>query len=261
MSGTNVGTSGGTNIVFEDVSVRYARHPAVDRVSFTVPGGGITALVGPSGSGKSSLLHAVNHLHDLDPNAVVTGRIRVGGDDTRDLDSYTLRRRVGLIFQRPTTFPLSIRENLCFPLRAHGVPKALLAGQMEAALRRAALWDEVRDRLDAPAAALSGGQQQRLCIARALAMHPQVLLLDEPCASLDPQSTALVEDTLRALAGETTLLLVTHNLAQARRLAKACVCLWPAASGGRLLDEGPTGRVFEAPATDVLRDYFAGRTG
>ena len=243
------------------VSIRYGARVAVRDVSLSAPAGRITALVGPSGSGKTSLLHAINRLHDLDGEVRVDGSIRVGGEDIAALDDYTLRTRVGLIFQRPTPFPMSIRENIRFALRGHGVPKAELAVRVEASLVRAALWDEVRDRLDAPASALSGGQQQRLCLARALAIEPRVLLLDEPCASLDPRSTALVEETLRALIGSTTLLLVTHNLAQARRLASHCACLWPSAEGGRVLDTGPIERVFSRPAEAVLRDYFAGLTG
>ncbi|MES2645030.1 MAG: ATP-binding cassette domain-containing protein [Myxococcota bacterium] len=248
-------------LVFRDVSIRYGARTAVTRATFAAPRGAITALVGPSGSGKTSLLHAVNRLHELDAAVVVTGEIRAGDDDVTRLDPYTLRLRVGLIFQRPTPFPMSIVENVRFPLRAHGVARSQLSDRAEAALRRAALWDEVKDRLDAPATALSGGQQQRLCLARALALEPAVLLLDEPCASLDPRSTALVEETLRSLAGTTTLLLVTHNLAQARRLAHHCACLWPSPEGGRIVDEGPAERVFAEPAHAPLRDYFAGLTG
>ncbi|GDX79761.1 phosphate import ATP-binding protein PstB [Deltaproteobacteria bacterium] len=243
------------------VTVRYGRHVAVDRAEFTAPPGVITALVGPSGSGKTSVLHAINRLHELDRDVQVEGMIRVGSDDVRTLDDYTLRTRVGLIFQRPTPFPMSIRENVRFPLRGHGVARSELEGRVQAALVRAALWDEVKDRLDSAATALSGGQQQRLCLARALSLDPQVLLLDEPCAALDPQSTALVEETLRALVGRTTLLLVTHNLAQARRLATHLVCLWPAPGGGRVADEGAADRVFAQPATAELCDYFAGLTG
>lgn len=243
-------------ITFDRVSVRYGAHRAVEEVSFSVEDGGVTALVGPSGSGKSSLLLAVNRLHDLDDDAVVTGEVSLGGIPVSTMNPYTLRKRVGLIFQRPTPFPLSIRENLAFPLRAHGIHRSEVDGRVEAALRRAAVWNEVKDRLAAPATGLSGGQQQRLCIARALAMDPEVLLLDEPCASLDPAATALVEETLRSLVG-TTLLLVTHNHAQAHRLARRCACLWD----GRLIDEGPTERVFSSPKEPRLGDWFAGRMG
>ena len=250
-----------TALGFHAVCVSYPQRQVVDQVTFDVPAGEITALVGPSGSGKSSLLFAVNRLHGLRGMAKVRGDITLGGASTRTLDDYALRRRVGLIFQQPTPFPLSISENIAFPLRAHGVPRAELSGRVEASLRKAALWDEVADRLNAPAQDLSGGQQQRLCLARALAMEPHVLLLDEPCASLDPLSTALVEEALSRLRDTTTTLLVTHNLAQARRLAKHVVCLWPGHRGGRVLDVGTTERVFGAPADPTLRAYFAGLTG
>ncbi len=257
----NDGTLLDPGVRLRDVSVHYGAVQAVDGASFDVPRGGITALVGPSGSGKSSLLLAVNRLHALDDRVRVTGSIAVLGQDVRDLDDYTLRRRVGLIFQRPVPFPMSIRENLRFPLTAHGYPRAEIDGRIEAALRKAALWEEVRDRLLSPATTLSGGQQQRLCLARALVLEPILLLLDEPCAALDPQSSALVEETLRGLAGDTTLLMVTHNLGQARRLASTAVCLWPGPRGGRVLDEGPMERVCEAPRASVLTEYFAGRVG
>ncbi len=245
----------------QGVTVEYRGVPAVSNVSLDVAAGTVTAIVGPSGSGKSSLLLAINRLHALDGHARVRGRVYLGGDDAAGLDDYTLRRRVGLIFQRPTPFPLSIAENIAFPLRAHGVHRAEIPARVEAALQRAALWVEVKDRLSAPARSLSGGQQQRLCIARAIALDPEVLLLDEPCASLDPLSTARVEDALVALSGTTTLLLVTHNLGQARRLASQVACLWPGEPGGTLLDVGPVARVFTQPAAPVLEAWFAGRTG
>jgi len=243
------------------LGVEYAGVPAVSDVSFDVASGSVTAVVGPSGSGKSSLLLAINRLHTLDRKARVRGEVWLGTTDTAAIDDYTLRRRIGLIFQRPTPFPLSISENVAFPLRAHGVPAREIGANVEAALRRAALWSEVKDRLAAPARTLSGGQQQRLCIARALALDPDVLLLDEPCASLDPLATALVEETLVGLSGTTTILLVTHNLGQAHRLAQEVVCLWPGQRGGALLDHGRAQRVFEQPASPTLEAWFAGRTG
>lgn len=243
------------------VTVRHGGRVAVDRVDLTAPSGQITALVGPSGSGKSSLLLAVNRLHDLDPHAVVTGDRRLGDLDLATLGGDALRTRIGLVFQRPVTFPMSILDNLTFPLRAHGVARSELSGRAENALRGAALWDEVRDRLTRPAATLSGGQQQRLCLARALALEPEALLLDEPCSALDPRSTALVEDTLRSLVGTTTMVLVTHNLAQARRLGSEVSCLWPGRDGGRVIDAGPAERVFREPATAELGDWLRGVTG
>ena len=234
---------------------------SVDRADLVAASGAITGLVGPSGSGKSSLLLAVNRLHDLAAGVTVIGDIRLDDLPVGTLPAEALRLRVGLVFQRPVTFPMSILENLLFPLRAHGWSRSEAADRAEAALRRAALWDEVADRLGRPASSLSGGQQQRLCLARALALAPEVLLLDEPCSALDPRSTALVEETLRSLAGTTTVLLVTHNLAQARRLAANVACLWPTPGGGQVVDQGPAARVFDAPATRELADYFSGVTG
>lgn len=261
-SPTGSGTAGRRGeLELERVTVRYGTSIAVNEVSLAVGGGAIAALIGPSGSGKTSLLHAVNRMHELDRAVRVTGAIRLDGQDVHTMDTYTLRTRVGLIFQRPAPFPMSILENLQFPLRAHGIVRGELASRAERALRRAALWEEVRDRLNQSALSLSGGQQQRLCLARALALEPEVLLLDEPCAALDPRSTALVEETLRSLAGSTTMLLVTHNLAQAQRIADRVACLWPMGEGGQLLDEGPTSRVFGAPAHPTVRDYLEGRSG
>jgi len=254
-------SAGPSAVELRAVSVRYGDHVAVDRADLVAPAGVITALVGPSGSGKSSLLFAVNRLHDLDRSVTVTGDLRLGALDLAKAPGDALRTRIGLVFQRPAPFPMSILENVTFALRAHGAPRSELPGRAEHALRRAALWDEVQDRLTRPAASLSGGQQQRLCLARALALEPEALLLDEPCSALDPRSTALIEDTLLGLRGSTTVLLVTHNLAQARRVASRCVCLWPAPGGGRVTDAGPIDRVFEAPATRELADYFRGATG
>ncbi|MFZ5477194.1 MAG: phosphate ABC transporter ATP-binding protein [Myxococcota bacterium] len=249
----------GAALELEGVTVRYGAHTAVRDVRLAVPAGEVVALLGPSGAGKSSLLLAVNRLHELDPGVVVEGAVRVAGADVRGMDPLRLRRRVGLLFQRPAPFPLSIGENVAFPLRAHGTPRAEVAGRVEDALRRAALWDEVKDRLAAPATGLSGGQQQRLCLARALALEPEVLLLDEPCAALDPRSTARVEEALAELG--VPMLLVTHNLAQARRLADRCACLWPGPDGGELVDEGPTERVFGAPAHGELAGWMKGDFG
>jgi phosphate transport system ATP-binding protein len=243
------------------VTVRYGPRTAVSGVDLEVPAGRITAIVGPSGCGKTTLLYAINRLHDLVPGAAVSGRITVGGVLTSQMQVDELRRKVGLILQRPVPFPMSIRENIAFPLRRHGVPASELEDRVRTALQDAALWVEVQDRLDSSPQQLSGGQQQRLCLARALALQPGVLLLDEPCASLDPRATARVEEALAALEGRTTLVLVTHNLAQARRLASRCACLWPDPAGGKLVDEGPTPRVFEAPANDELKAWFSGEIG
>jgi phosphate transport system ATP-binding protein len=245
----------------QSVTVRYGSRIAVGNVDLEVPAGRITAIVGPSGCGKTTLLYAINRLHELVPGAVVSGRITVGVVPTSEMQPDELRRSVGLILQRPVPFPMSIRENIAFPLRRHGTASSEIADRVQMALQEAALWPEVHDRLDSSPQTLSGGQQQRLCLARALALRPGVLLLDEPCASLDPAATARVEEALVALEGRTTLVLVTHNLAQARRLAARCACLWPDPAGGKLVDCGPTPRIFESPATDELRAWFSGAIG
>ncbi|MEZ4323104.1 MAG: ATP-binding cassette domain-containing protein [Myxococcota bacterium] len=245
----------------ERVGVRYGGTWAVRDVDLVVQTGSCTALVGPSGAGKSSLLLALNRLHDLDASAHVEGRVTLDGTDVASLDDRVLRRRVGLLFQRPTPFPLSIRENLAFPLRAHGTARSELDGRVESALTAAALWSEVSHRLDHAASTLSGGQLQRLCLARALALEPDVLLLDEPCAALDPASTMRVEDALAGLGGRVTRLIVTHNLGQARRLADTCVCLWPGAEGGRVVEHGPVGEVLSAPSHPELAAWLSGALG
>lgn len=248
-------------LTLASVGVRYGGVWAVRDVSFTVPAGGCTALVGPSGAGKSSLLLAVDRLHELDPGTEVVGTVQLDGVDVRTLDARALRRRVGLLFQQPACFPLSVRENIAFPLRAHGTPRAELDDRVRGALVQAALWDEVCDRLGAPALTLSGGQQQRLCLARALALEPSVLLLDEPCASLDPASTMRVEEALGGLSGRVTRLVVTHNLGQARRLAQDVVCLWPGDVGATVAQQGPVARVLDAPDHPALAAWVSGALG
>lgn len=243
------------------MGLAYGRRPAVREVSFTVPCCGVTAVIGPSGAGKSSLLLAINRLYQLLPGASASGTVSVNGIDQAPFDSDTLRRGIGTILQRPTPLPGSIRHNIGFPLRAHGTARSEIPGRVETALREAALWPEVCDRLDTDASTLSGGQQQRLCIARALALEPHVLLLDEPCAALDPAATEAVEATLRAIAGKTTLLLVTHNLGQALRLATRVAVLWPGENGATLAAEGPIREVLANPTHDGVRDWLGGRIG
>ena len=250
------------SVSIRDLSVSYSARPALRGVDFVAPAGRLTAMVGPSGCGKSSLLASVNRLTDLVPGCQVTGEIRVGDADVMSptCDVTALRLRVGMIFQRPTPFPLSIRRNLELPLREHRTrDRHELAARVEAALRDVGLWDEVKDRLDAPAAALSGGQQQRLCLARALALEPEVLLLDEPCSALDPLSSGVVEDLVASLRGRYTLLLVTHDLAQARRLADDAAFFWVEEGVGRLVESGAAAQIFEAPQSPLTRAYVAGR--
>lgn len=241
------------------VGLKYGHRTALSGVSLTVAAGAITAVIGPSGAGKSSLLLAINRLFKFIPGALAEGAVAIDGSDQRVLPDDELRTQIGTILQRPTPLPGTIFHNLAFPLRAHGCPRTEVVGRVEAALRAAALFTEVADRIHQDASELSGGQQQRLCIARALALNPRVLLLDEPCAALDPAATAAVENTLRAISGTTTMLLVTHNLGQARRLASRAAALWPGPNGAFLAEEGPD--VLTNATHSGVRDWMDGRLG
>lgn len=245
----------------EDLRVRYGAKTALAGVSLSVARGRITALVGPSGCGKTTFLSVLNRMTDLVEGCRVEGRVCLGGLElTRPgIDVVALRRRVGMIFQKPNPFPLSVRRNLELPLREHGLrERARLEATIERALRDVGLWDEVKDRLDGPALALSGGQQQRLCLARALALEPEALLLDEPCSALDPLASGVVEDHIQALRGRYTLVVVTHDLAQARRIADDAAFFWLQDGAGRVVESGPATSVLQAPAHDLTRRYLAG---
>lgn len=248
----------------ENLSIGYGEKPALQGVDALIRPGRITALVGPSGCGKSSFLMSLNRLVDLVPRCRVTGRIQVGETNVLDAkaDVVTLRRRVGMIFQKPNPFPFSIRRNLEFPLRENGIKEAgCIAQRVEKSLRDVGLWEEVKDRLGAPALALSGGQQQRLCIARALALEPEVLLLDEPCSALDPLSSGVVEDMIAGLKGRYTLLIVTHNLAQARRISDDVMVFWVRDGCGTLIEHGETAQVFASPQEEITASYINGTRG
>jgi phosphate transport system ATP-binding protein len=248
----------------EQLTVAYHGAPALRDVTLPVYAGCITAVVGPSGCGKSTFLACLNRLTDLVPGCTVSGRVRAGGQDVYDAgtDVIALRRRVGMIFQKPNPFPLSIRKNLTFPLEHHGMRRRDEREQeSEVALRQVGLWDEVKDRLDAPALGLSGGQQQRLCLARALVLKPQVLLLDEPCSALDPIAGGVVEDLVASLRGEYTTVIVTHNLAQARRIADDVAVFWVAGGAGTVIEHGPVATVFETPAHELTAAYVRGARG
>jgi phosphate transport system ATP-binding protein len=250
-----------------DLSVAYGPKTVLQGVSLDIYKGCITALIGPSGCGKTSFLSALNRLTDLLPGAAVKGSIALAGPDALDVldprvDLLALRRRVGMIFQKPNPFPLSIRRNLALPLREHGVKdKALLAHKIETALRDVGLWDEVHDRLDSPALALSGGQQQRLCIARALVLEPEVLLMDEPCSALDPMSSRVVEELIQRLRGRLTVVIVTHNLAQARRIANYAAFFWMTERVGKLVEFGQCVELFESPQHQLTQAYVSGASG
>ena len=251
-------------IVVEDLSVAYDGQRVLEGVSLEINRGCITALIGPSGCGKTSFLSALNRLTDLVPGCSVGGRVRIDGRDVLDpaLDLLALRSRVGMIFQKPNPFPLSIRRNLEMPLREHGVRnKSALADRVEDALRRVGLWADVRDRLNAPALALSGGQQQRLCIARALVLEPSVLLMDEPCSALDPIASGIVEDLILGLENRYTVVIVTHNLAQARRVANYAAFFWMSERVGQLVEFGRCQSLFDSPSHDLTAAYVTGIRG
>jgi phosphate transport system ATP-binding protein len=244
----------------EELSIAYGEKLAVNRVSISVGQGEVLALIGPSGCGKTTLLRSLNRLVDLTPAATRGGRILLDGEDVDTFDVTRLRRRVGMLFQQPNPFPMSIFDNVAYGLRERGSKKPgkreLEPGVIEA-LQRAGLYEEVKDNLDHPALALSGGQQQRLCIARSLAVRPEVLLLDEPCSALDPISTATIEETVVALRTEVAIVIVTHNLQQAQRVADRVAFMYL----GDLVEYGEVEQVFSAPVAERTREYVGGGFG
>ncbi|MBB3059919.1 phosphate ABC transporter ATP-binding protein [Microbulbifer rhizosphaerae] len=246
------------------LSVAYGGRPVLEDVSLDIYRGCITALIGPSGCGKTSFLCTLNRLHDLTPDANVHGEVAFDGQDilADSVNLLALRRRIGMIFQKPNPFPLSIRRNLELPLREHGVRgRQLLEEKIERALRDVNLWSEVGHRLDSSALALSGGQQQRLCIARALVLEPEILLMDEPCSALDPIASAAIEDLIARLQGRYTVVIVTHNLAQAKRLANYAAFFWMKEQVGQLIEFGQCRRLFESPAQALTAAYISGAKG
>ncbi len=247
----------------QGLSLRYGPTLVFEDVTLDVHAGCITALVGPSGCGKTSFLSCINRLTDLIPGARVSGNLRLDDVDLLDpqIDLIALRRRVGMVFQKPNPFPLSIRRNLSLPLKEHGMRSRIARAEAtERALRDVGLWDEVKDRLESPALALSGGQQQRLCIARALVLEPEVLLMDEPCSALDPLASRVVEDLIVGLRGRLTVLIVTHNLAQARRIADWAALFWKQDDAARLIEHGAVQQIFEAPKLELTAAYVQGRS-
>jgi phosphate transport system ATP-binding protein len=250
----------------QDVTVAFAGRKAVRNVTFDVYPDEITALIGPSGSGKTVLLRSLNRMHDMEQSASVTGTILLGDTDINapSTDPTLLRSRVGMVFQRPNPFPImSIYENTVTGLRLNGVrKKALLDEAAEAALVAAALWDSVSDRLKDQASTLSGGEQQRLCIARALAVEPEVLLMDEPTSALDPIATKHIEELVRELKHRVTIIIVTHNMQQATRVSDRCAFLLVGEDkAGELVEFGSTARLFSEPSDPRTLDYVNGRFG
>lgn len=252
------------DIRIDNLSVHYGQHCAISNASLRVEPGRLMALVGPSGCGKTSLLHSINRLTDTIAGCRVEGRIGIGHLSVTDPETAAgkVRKRVGTLFQQPNPFPLSIADNIRFPLREHGIRrKRELNQRVETNLKRVGLWDEVRDRLRRPAQALSGGQQQRLCLARTLAMEPDVLLLDEPCSALDPIATETIESLIRELKGDYSILMVTHNLAQARRIADMVTVCWVNSGCGCVVETGSREAIFVNSAHPVTRAYCNGDAG
>ncbi|MES2289659.1 MAG: phosphate ABC transporter ATP-binding protein PstB [Pseudomonadota bacterium] len=244
-----------------DVSVWYGAKKAIDAVSIDVDQENVTAFIGPSGCGKSTFLRTLNRMNDTVASARVEGDITLDGENIYSplMDVVQLRARVGMVFQKPNPFPKSIYENVAYGPRIHGLAtsKADMDGIVEESLARAGLWDEVKDRLDASGTALSGGQQQRLCIARAIAVDPEVILMDEPCSALDPIATAKIEELIHALRGRYAIVIVTHNMQQAARVSQRTAFFHL----GNLVEYGVTSDIFTNPKADRTRDYITGRYG
>jgi phosphate transport system ATP-binding protein len=247
-------------IAVRDLAVHYGATPALDAVSLDIPAHRVTALIGPSGCGKSTFLRCLNRMNDHIPGARVTGQVTIDGDAIYEasVDPVVLRRRVGMVFQKSNPFPKSIFDNVAFGPRVHGERDPLRLREIaERTLRQAALWDEVRDRLHESALDLSGGQQQRLCIARALAVEPEVVLMDEPASALDPIATAKIEELIHELKNSYTIVIVTHNMQQAARVSDLTAYFYL----GRLIEFGPTERLFTNPSRPETEDYITGRFG
>lgn len=250
-----------TKMTAQNVNVHYGAKHALKDVSIAIPDRSVTAFIGPSGCGKSTFLRTLNRMNDLIPGCRVDGSILLDGEDihAKSLDVVLLRARVGMVFQKPNPFPKSIYENVAYGPRIHGLTenKAQLDFIVEQSLRHAALWDEVKDRLDQPGTGLSGGQQQRLCIARTIAVSPEVILMDEPCSALDPIATGKVEDLIAGLKKDYAIVIVTHSMAQARRVSDRTAFFHL----GVMVEEGSTTALFDTLKHQQTKDYITGRYG
>ncbi len=250
----------GTLLSIEDFNLWYGKSQALFDVTLNIEKGLVTALIGPSGCGKSTLLRAINRMNDLIDGLTTKGSVRFDGTDiyAPNVDVIALRKTMGMVFQKPNPFPMSIADNVAYPLRVDGIrDRKIIKETVERAIRQSALWDEVKDRLNESALGLSGGQQQRLCIARAIAAQPEVLLMDEPCSALDPVATAKIEDLIDELRGEFTIVIVTHNMQQAARVSDNTAFMYI----GRLVEYGKTSRVFTNPKVDKTMQYVTGIFG
>jgi phosphate transport system ATP-binding protein len=250
-----------TKVRARDVNVHYGAKQALHDVSIDIQNRGVTAFIGPSGCGKSTFLRCLNRMNDTIDGCRVTGRIEVDGRDVNDrsIDPVVLRASVGMVFQKPNPFPKSIFENVAYGARIHGIArdKAALEALVEASLRKAGLWEEVKDRLHSPGTGLSGGQQQRLVIARAIAVNPEIILMDEPCSALDPIATARIEELIDELRQNYCIIIVTHSMAQAARVSQRTAFFHM----GRLVEAGPTEEIFTNPRDSRTQDYITGRFG
>jgi len=249
-----------SHVAAEGFSIFYGDNEAVCKVDLEIPRGEVTAIIGPSGCGKSTFLRAINRMNDLIPGCHASGTLLCDGEDIYSprIDVVSLRRRVGMVFQKPNPFPKSVFDNVAYGPRIHGARnRTALTEIVERSLVGAALWDEVKDRLHQNALGLSGGQQQRLCLARALASEPEILLMDEPTSALDPRSTARIEDLIGELRGAYTIIIVTHNMQQAARVSDHTAFFYE----GDLIEFGPTEQLFTNPAEERTQDYITGRFG
>ena len=246
-------------IVVENLDLYYGRFKALKNINLKMAQKEITAFIGPSGCGKSTLLKSLNRMNDLVEGCKITGKVTLDGEDLyKDIDINNLRKRVGMVFQKPNPFPMSIYDNIAYGPRTHGIhSKAKLDEIVEKSLRNAAIWDELKDRLKKSALGLSGGQQQRLCIARALAVEPEVLLMDEPTSALDPISTSKIEELVLDLKKDYTIIIVTHNMQQATRISDKTAFFLT----GEVVEVGPTKEIFSMPQDKRTEDYITGRFG
>lgn len=247
-------------IEMRDLNVYYGNFHAIKNISMQIPEGKVTAFIGPSGCGKSTLLRSLNRMQDLYPGQRAEGMLRMGDLDllSRDIDVTELRSRIGMVFQRPTPFPMSIYENVAYGVRLHEkLSKSEMDERVHWALKKAALWDDVKKKLQEPGTSLSGGQQQRLCIARGIAVKPEVLLLDEPCSALDPISTARIETLIEELKQDYTVVIVTHSMQQAARISDYTAFMYL----GELIEFGETRQIFTRPREKATEDYITGRFG
>ena len=253
--------AGAVAIEVRSVSFFYGAKQALADISIDIHANRVTAFIGPSGCGKSTFLRALNRMNDVIPGARLTGSVRIAGEDiyAPTSDVVKLRRQVGMVFQKSNPFPKSIFENVAYGLRVNGLAtsRSELASRVKESLQHAAIWDEVKDRLHTSALALSGGQQQRLCIARALATRPAILLMDEPASALDPIATQRIEELVYQLKKDYTIVIVTHNMQQAARVSDTTAFFWL----GKLLEYGPTEKIFTDPAEKLTEDYVTGRFG